>query len=98
MIDIRNLTDAAWRAANRHAYSRIDENSRHSIAGLSVKLALGQLPEWQVTRVLAYWAWWEAVWAEYARVRATIMSGHEAVYDPAVVGPCPFTIWQLSSE
>lgn len=98
MIDIRNLTDAAWRAANRHAYSRIDENSRHTIAGLSAKLAMGSLPNWQMIKLFAYWAWWEAVWLHYATVRATIASGVEATYDPAVAGVCPGDIWWLTTE
>lgn len=90
--------DAVWRAANALAYSVIDENGRHTVAGLSAKLALGQLPQWQITRLMAYWAWWEAVWAHHKAVKDAVMAGEPVEFDPSVPGPCPYTIWQLAYE
>lgn len=95
MSDIDNQRDAAWRAANHHAYSVIDENSRHTIAGMTAQMVGGLLPDWQLAKLQAYWAWWEAVWTEYARVRAQVLRGIPTVYDPAVAGPCPGDIWWL---
>ena len=96
--DIKNRRDAAWRALRRHIETYMDEYCRHSIDGLTVKMFAGQLPEWQVTRLNAYWVWWEAVMAHYGAVKAQILAGQDVIYNPAVAGPCPWDIWQLVTE
>jgi hypothetical protein len=86
---------AAWRAADAHAATGLDANSRVSLLWLA---ADPDCPAWRRERILAVQAWWSAVWAEYARVRALIAAGTPATYDAAVVGPCPHTIWQIAAE
>lgn len=102
--------DAAWRAANAHAHSVIDQNSRETIGMLLDQLILTlaapqvaeavglALPEWQQAKVLAYTAWWKALWLEYERVRRLINKGQDATYDPTVAGPCPGDVWWLLKE
>lgn len=92
------LLDAAWRAADRHALSVIDENGRHSINGLTAKLVAGQLPEWQTARLMLYWTWWENVWNEYERAKTSINKGIPTIYDVNAAGPCPGNIWWLTKE
>lgn len=92
--DPDSLLAAAWAAADLHA-NAMDRNSQHTIAGLSVKLAMGTLTQTQAERLLAYWSWWEATWNHYETVKATILAGGEASFDPSVPGPCPCNIWAL---
>jgi hypothetical protein len=94
--DVDSLLAAAWAAANTFA-AALDENARHSMAGLTAQLALGQLPAPQAARVTAYWAWWQAVWAHYRAVKARINAGAVVYFDPSVPGACPYDIWALSS-
>jgi hypothetical protein len=93
-IDPAPLIAAAWAAADAHARAGMDENARLSIVGLMVDPAC---PAWRAQRIAEFRAWWSALWAEYASVRARILAGEAAAYEPAVVGPCPWSIWQIAS-
>lgn len=93
--DKASLVTAAWTAANLHA-NALDRNSQHSIALLAAQMVIGALPAAQCDRIIAYGAWWRACWDHYAEVLARIDAGEVAFYDPASVGPCPWTIWDLA--
>jgi hypothetical protein len=86
---------AAWAAADAHAQACLDTNSRSSLLWLAVDPAC---PVWRRERIMAVQAWWSEVWAHYATIRARIMDGHDAAFDPAVPGPCPWSIWQISGD
>lgn len=90
------LLAAAWAAANVHA-NALDRNSQHTVTGLTAQMVMGVLPVGQVERLLSYWAWWKATWDHYGAVRARILTGEQAAFDPAVPGPCPWSIWQLAA-
>lgn len=91
----QKLISDAWMAANNFAQQNMDENSRHTISLLTSKMALGQLEEWQIKRINAYWKWWETLWNHYESVKSNIINDIPSTFDGQCVGNCPFTIWQL---
>ena len=93
-VDTEGLMSQAWSAADAHA-GQMDMNSRSSLLWMAVDPAC---PEWRKARIDAVQQWWASVWDQYAAVKATIMSGEVAYYDPTVAGECPYTIWQIVSE
>ena len=86
---------AAWKAADAHASSGMDANSRASLLWLAVDPAC---PTWRRERIQAVQAWWAAVWSHYAAVKQQINAGVDATFDTSVPGPCPFTIWQIAGD
>ena len=84
----------AWAAANAHAESGMDTNSRSSLLWMAMDPAC---PPWRMERILAVQAWWAAIWSHYGAVKQQIGAGMDVPYDPAVAGPCPWTIWQILS-
>ena len=90
----------AWAAANLHG-EQIDANARTSLLYLLIDPAC---PQWRKDRILAVQSWWSALWAEYARVVALIIQESNGlvegntVFDPLLVGNCPYTIWQVVTE
>jgi hypothetical protein len=86
---------AAWSAADAHARSGLDENSRASLLWLSADPAC---PAWRRERILAVQAWWSAVWTHYAAVRESIQAGVDTKFDPAIPSACPWTIWQIAGS
>ncbi len=93
-IDTEGLISKAWAAADAHA-GQMDVNSRSSLLWLAVDPSC---PEWRMARIVAVQQWWASIWEHYGTVKATIMSGTIAYYDPSVAGGCPYTIWEIVSE
>jgi hypothetical protein len=92
VIDEAGLIAKAWEAANNHAMSEMDLNSRSSLLWMSMDPAC---PEWRMARIVAVRQWWESIWEHYGTVKTMILSGFVTYYDPAVAGKCPWTIWEI---
>jgi hypothetical protein len=95
-VDLRpERIAAAWKAADKHAASGMDANSRASLLWLAMDPAC---PAWRRERIQAVQAWWAAVWSHYAAVKQQINAGVDAEFDPSIPGQCPFTIWQIAGD
>jgi hypothetical protein len=94
-LDTEALIAAAWTAADAFAEAGMDTNSRTSLLWLAMDSAC---PQWRRDRILAVQAWWAAIWAHYADVKARIQSGEDIHFDPAIPGQCPYTIWQIAGS
>jgi hypothetical protein len=86
---------AAWTAADAFAQAGMDSNSRFSLLDLDRD---PDCPAWRKARIAAVKAWWKAIWYQYEVAKAIIQAGADATFDPAVPGPCPWTIWQIAAE
>lgn len=90
----------AWNLANAVG-EQLDGNARVSMLYLLMDPAC---PVWRRDRILAVQGWWSVLWMEYARVTALIADEENGlvqgntVFDPTVVGNCPYTIWQITTE
>jgi hypothetical protein len=82
----------AWEAANAHAMSGMDLNSRSSLLWMALDHTC---PEWRRARIVAVQQWWKTIWEHYGSVRQSILEGNVSYYDPTVAGECPWSIWEL---
>lgn len=89
------LLARAWAAADAFAQAGMDNNSRFSMLDLDHD---PDCPAWRRQRIDAVKAWWATIWHHYAAVRVGIIAGSDVAFDPAVPGPCPWSIWQLVAE
>lgn len=94
----------AWVTADQLANTtpegkRWDENCSRSLNGLTAQAAAGLLPAAQAARIMAWLAWWSALWAQYRAVAERIRAGDaSAAFDAVAAGPMPYDIWQISSS
>ena len=95
VLDVSGLISGTWGAANEHAMSGMDLNSRSSILWMALD---PDCPEWRMTRIVAVLHWWESVWVHYKVVKQAILDGTLSYYDPTVAGECPYSIWQILYE
>ncbi len=99
-FNILRRKSEAWNLANALG-EQIDNNARISMLYL---LMDPTCPTWRKDRILAVQAWWSAIWTEYARVIKLIADEENGlvqgytVFDPLVIGNCPYTIWQITTE
>lgn len=90
----------AWNSANALG-EQLDNNARVSMLYL---LMDPNCPIWRKDRILAVQGWWVFLWNEYARVVSLITDEERGLiegnteFDPAIVGNCPYTIWQITNE
>lgn len=89
------LLARAWAAADGFAQVGMDNNSRFSMLDLDRD---PECPAWRRDRITAVKVWWATIWQHYAAVRAGILAGSDVSFNPAVPGPCPFTIWQIVDQ
>lgn len=88
-MSIANL----WNHANWYAESQLDVNSRISVLWY---LMDPQCPQSRKEKIIAVQMWWKSLWDHYSIQKARALNGEEAYFDPEVVGPCPYTIWDIS--
>ena len=84
----------AWSAADKLA-AQMDANSRTSLLWIyydpSTSLTCKNM-------ILEVQQWWSDIWnVEYARVKDLIEAGQDEKFNPANVGDCPYTIWQINT-
>lgn len=85
----------AWAAAKDCIERQFDSYSQISATNLRMDPAC---PVWRAERIGSVMLWISTVWAHYAQVKASIQAGVDTNFDPAICGPCPFTIWQIAGR
>ena len=83
---------AAWQAADTAAREGIDDNARlRFVLWLIDPTSSAE----RRARIAACLAWADAIWADYATVKASILAGRDTRI--ATPSPCPYTFWEIAS-